>query len=82
MACRRWTYLLADLVGHKEVPDGSLTPRELYLRLADEVREQLSFMDFTDFLDTCRRAGLADTSTVGTVTLRPVEAARFRITLA
>ena len=75
-------YLLADLVGHKEALDGSLTPRELYRRLTKEVRGQLSFMDFTDFLDTCRRAGLADNSPAGTVTLRPADAARFRITLA
>jgi hypothetical protein len=39
-------------------------------------------MDFADFLDTCRRAGLADNSKDGTVTLRPAGAARFRITLA
>lgn len=75
-------YLLAELVARKESLDGTLTPRELYDQLTDEVRGQLSFMDFTDFLDTCHRAGLADTSATGTITLRPTEAARFRITLA
>ena len=74
-------YLLAELVARKESLDGTLTPRELYDQLTDEVRGQLSFMDFTDFLDTCHRAGLADTSATGTITLRPTEAARFRITL-
>jgi hypothetical protein len=75
-------YLLAELVGHKETLDGTRTPRELYDQLTDEVRAQLSFMDFADFLDTCRRAGLADTSPTGTVTVRPTDDARFRITLA
>ena len=42
-------------------------------------RSHLSFMDFTDFLDTCRRAGLADTTRGGTVTIRPADQARFRI---
>ena len=75
-------YLLAELVGHKEALDGTRTPRELYDQLTDEVRAQLSFMDFADFLGTCRRAGLADTSATGTVTVRPTDDARFRITLA
>jgi hypothetical protein len=75
-------YLLAELVGHKEALDGTRTPRELYDQLTAEVRSQLSFMDFVDFLDTCRRAGLADTSATGTVTVRPADEARFRITLA
>jgi len=75
-------YLLAELVGHKEALDGTRTPRELYDQLADEVRGQLSYMDFADFLDTCRRAGLADTAGTGTVTVRPSDDARFRITWA
>ena len=75
-------YLLAELVGHKEALDGTRTPRELYDQLTDEVRGQLSYMDFADFLDTCRRAGVADTSGAGTVTVRPSDDARFRITWA
>ena len=75
-------YLLAELVGHKEALDGTRTPRELYDQLTEEVRSQVSFMDFADFLDTCRRAGLADTSATGTVMVRPADEARFRITLA
>jgi hypothetical protein len=75
-------YLLAELVGRKEALDGTRTPRELYDQLTEEVRSQLSFMDFADFLDACRRAGLADTSAAGTVTVRPADEARFRITLA
>ena len=75
-------YLLAEVVGHKEALDGTRTPRELYDQLTDEVRGQLSYMDFADFLDTCRRAGLADTSGAGTVTVRPSDDARFRITWA
>lgn len=74
-------YLLAELVGHKEAFDGTHTPRELYDQLTGEIRSQLSFMDFTDFLDTCRRAGLTDTSATGAVTVRPADKARFRITL-
>jgi len=75
-------YLLTELVGHKEALDGTRTPRELYDQLTDEVRGQLSYMDFADFLDTCRRAGLADTSGAGTVTVRSADDARFRITWA
>jgi hypothetical protein len=63
-------YLLAELVGHKEALDGTRTPRELYDQLTDEVRRQLSYMDFADFLDTCRRAGLTDTSGSGTTALK------------
>jgi hypothetical protein len=75
-------YLLAELVGHKEALDGTRTPRELYDQLTDEVRGQLSYMHFADFLDTCRRAGLADTSGAGTVTVRAADDARFRVTWA
>ena len=75
-------YLLAELVGHKEALDGTRTPRELYDQLTDEIRAQLSYMDFADFLDTCRRAGLADTSGTGTVTVRSADDARFQITMA
>jgi len=75
-------YLLTELVGHKEALDGTRTPRELYDQMTDEVRGQLSYMDFADFLDTCRRAGLADTSGAGTVTVRSADDARFRITWA
>ena len=53
------------LVGHKEAIDGTHTPRELCDQLTDEIRSQLSFIDFTDLLDTCRRVGLTDTSATG-----------------
>jgi hypothetical protein len=73
-------YLLADLVAHREALAGTLTAQDLYARLDEDVRSSLSFMDFADFLDTCRRAGLADPGTDGTVTLRPADHARFRVT--
>jgi hypothetical protein len=73
-------YLLAELVAHQESLDGTLTPDELYLRLDPDTRQGLSKVDFINFLDVCRRAGLADPGPDGTVELRPLGKARFRIT--
>jgi hypothetical protein len=74
-------YLLAELVGHREAVDGTLTPRQLYGRLDTETRSQLPFAQFLDFIETCHRAGLAETSAAGTVTVRSGDEVRFRITL-
>jgi hypothetical protein len=75
-------YVLAELVGHREALDGTLSARQLRGRLDSETRSSLSFADFLDFLDTCRRAGLAHISATGTVMLRSGDDARFRVTLA
>lgn len=73
-------YLLAELVAHDEVLNGTLTVPELYERLSPASRSGLSMPDFVDFIDLCRRAGLSDTGRGGTIELRPSGRARFRIT--
>jgi hypothetical protein len=73
-------YILADLVGHREALDGSLSADQLYDRLPAETQSEVPRLDFAEFLDACRRAGLADYGPDSTVTLRPSDKARFRIT--
>jgi len=73
-------YVLADLVGHRDAFDPALTADELYGRLSAQTRADVSRLDFAEFIDACRRAGLADSGPDGTVTLRPSDKARFRIT--
>lgn len=73
-------YILADLVGHREALDGTVTADQLYDRMPAETRADVSRPDFAEFLDACRRAGLADFGPDSTVTLRPSDKARFRIT--
>jgi len=76
----RQEYILADLVGHKDALDGTLSTDQLYDRLPPETQAEVSRLDFAEFLDACRRAGLADYGPDGTVTLKPSDKARFRIT--
>jgi hypothetical protein len=73
--------LLAELVGHAQALDGTLTAQELYEQLPEGTRSELSSLDFADFVDTCRRAGLADIGENGTIVLRPATEARFRISV-
>lgn len=73
-------YVLADLVGHRDALDGTLTADQLYDRLPIETRAEVSRLDFAEFLDSCQRAGLADFGPDNTVTLQPSDKARFRIT--
>ena len=72
--------ILTELVGKREALVEA-SARDLYARLTDETRAALSYPDFADFMDTCRRAGLADVGEDGTVVVRPPGRARFRITL-
>ncbi|MFI5842595.1 hypothetical protein ACIA8K_23090 [Catenuloplanes sp. NPDC051500] len=72
--------ILADLVGSPDL-DGGMTPADLYAMLSPTIRDQLSRLEFADFLDTCRRAGVLDQAPDGTVRVRPAEQARFRISL-
>ena len=72
--------VLAELVGRREAL-AEASARDLYARLSPETREAVAYPDFADFLDTCRRAGLADVGDDGTVVLRRGDQARFRITL-
>jgi len=73
-------YVLADLIGHRDAVDGTLTADQLYDRIPAETRTDVSRLDFAEFLDACRRAGLADFGPDGTVTLQPSDKAKFRIT--
>lgn len=71
--------ILADLVGSQDA-DGR-TADALYAALTPDIRAELSRLEFTDFLDSCRRAGLLDEAADGTVRVLPPERARFRISL-
>lgn len=54
----------------------------LYALLTPETRQQINRLDFIDFLDACKRAGLLDDAKEpGEVILRAPGAERFRITL-
>ncbi|MCY1141005.1 hypothetical protein OWR29_23660 [Actinoplanes sp. Pm04-4] len=72
--------ILADLTGNAEIADGK-TPDELYAALSPEIREQLSRLEFADFLDSLRRAGLLDQGDGDIIKVRPAGSSRFRITL-
>jgi hypothetical protein len=72
--------ILADLTGNTDNAEGR-TASELYEALTPDIRAELSRLEFADFLDSCRRAGLIDENADGTIRVRPADQARFRITL-
>ncbi|MGO9216540.1 MAG: hypothetical protein ACLP5E_02015 [Streptosporangiaceae bacterium] len=74
--------VLAELQLTPEAHSGGLTAEQLYARLTEQTRNQLSWLDFTDFLDQVRRAGLADPAAGGRLVLRAPDNARLRITLS
>lgn len=74
-------YVLAELTMHPDVRDGKLTAAQLYDTLPAQIRDDLSEVDFQDFLDACRRAGVADQQDDGTIALKPVTEAGFRLTI-
>ena len=74
--------VLAELQLTPEARSGGLTAEELYARLPHQTRNQLSWLDFVDFLDQVRHAGLADSATDGRLILRAPDNARLRITLS
>nr|WP_221374031.1 hypothetical protein [Actinoplanes polyasparticus] len=60
----------------------SHTRDELYALLTPEMRQQVNKLDFVDFLEACKRAGLLDNADrPNEVILRPPNSERFRITL-
>jgi hypothetical protein len=73
--------VLAELQLTPEARSGGLTADELYARLSPQTQDQLSRLDFADFLDQLRRAGLADPLADGRLTLRTPGNARLRISL-
>jgi hypothetical protein len=72
-------YVLAQLTVDPAVRGGERTVDELYAAMPPEVRESVSRVDFEDFVEAFRRAGVATTDG-GTVTVTTPENARFRIT--
>jgi hypothetical protein len=74
--------VLAELQLTPEARSGGLTAEELYAKLPHQIRNQLSWLDFVDFLDQVRQAGLADSAADGRLVLRAPDNARLRITLS
>ncbi|MDQ1250277.1 MAG: hypothetical protein QG597_4656 [Actinomycetota bacterium] len=74
-------HLLAEIVARSERADGSLTIDELYGQLPAPTRDAVSHLDFVDFIEACRRAGVADVAPDDTVALRALDQATFRVTL-
>jgi hypothetical protein len=73
--------VLVTLLALREEARAGQQPRQLYDLLPPGVREQLSFLDFADFLEKCRRAGVADLSPNQSVALRASDKAKFRVTI-
>jgi hypothetical protein len=73
--------VLAELRMSEQARHGGLTEEQLYSQLPTRIRDQLSWLDFVDFLDQVRRAGLSDTGPDGRVVLRSPGRARFRLTI-
>jgi hypothetical protein len=71
--------ILATLTLREEIRTKLQAPDELYASLPDAIREQLSPLDFRDFMDRCRKAGLIDDGPSGTLRLRPENQAKFRV---
>jgi hypothetical protein len=65
-----------------EARSGGLAAEELYAKLPYQIRDQLSWLDFVDFLDQVRRAGLADPAADDRLILRAPDSARLRIALS
>jgi hypothetical protein len=59
---------------------GHLTGDELYSLLPDEVKEQLSSLDFLDFVGRFTAAGLTTEDSAGRLAIHPRDEARLRIT--
>jgi hypothetical protein len=74
--------ILAELQPTPEARPGGLTAEELYAKLTERTRNQLSWLDFVDFLDQIRRAGLADPAAGGRLVLRAPDNARLRLSLS
>jgi hypothetical protein len=54
--------------------------QELYDGLPQNIRDEISFLDFQEFLEKCQRAGFADGVDYGKYSLRAGKQAIFRIT--
>jgi hypothetical protein len=74
--------VLAELRLSPDARTGGLTADELYARLAPQTQRQMSRLDFADFLDQIRRAGLTDPAADGRLVLRPPDNAKLTISLS
>jgi hypothetical protein len=71
----------AELVRVPEVQDGEFSAQELYERVPERYRDSLNYLDFLDFLDCYRRAGLLVDDGDSRFRVVPSENARFRFSV-
>ncbi|MFD9405930.1 hypothetical protein ACFWBN_02745 [Streptomyces sp. NPDC059989] len=71
----------AELVRVSEVQDGEFSAQELYDRIPERHRESLNYLDFLDFLDAYRRAGLLVDDGDSRLRVVPSGNARFRFSI-
>jgi hypothetical protein len=74
--------ILAELQLTPEARSGGLSADQLYAKLTEQTRNQLSRLDFADFLDQVRRAGLTDPAADSRLVLRAPDNARLRLSLS
>ena len=73
--------ILASLTLREEVRSERHSAKSLYEMLPHDVRNQLSELDFADLLEKCRKAGVADVHDDETMSVRPADQPRLRITV-
>lgn len=65
-----------------DVINSKMSIRELYVQLSDELRQQITELDFHDFVEKCVRAGLADRDLKREYTFHTAADRKFRISFA
>ena len=70
-----------SLVLQKKVRDKKHNAEALYAVLPEKIRDELSFLDFIDFLEVCYKSGLAEKHDNGDLTLFPKNHQVFRLTI-
>ncbi len=73
--------LIAELRLNTDAYEGGLSPDELYRRLPARTRRAVSPLDFADFLDLIRRAGVAQDRGDGNLVILDPAEARFRVSI-
>jgi hypothetical protein len=74
-------YIVAELRTQPRVRDGSLTTDEIYGALPADLKAHTSRADLADFVERCRRAGVADIEGES-VLFRDPARPRFRVSLS
>ena len=64
-----------------EVREKKLGAEELYSALPEKMRDELSFLDFIEFLEACYKSGLAQKHGDGDLTVHREENRSFRLTI-